>query len=634
MLAKRGFRLLLVATAVVYFYGLGRAPLVGADEPRYAEVAREMFARGDLVTPTLGGRPWFEKPALGYWAAMAGFKLFGVSEWSARLGAALAGWLTVLLVGWMCGRIETRTGFGANAEMSGDGIGHDEISHGGISDGGISHDEISDDEINDEISDDEGARWLRLACACVVASSAGLVAFSHAVNFDIFLTATVTLSLACFFVSETEGEARRRRLLLAGFYAGTGCALLAKGLVGAVIAFGVVGLYQVLRRRVPRAWKSMLWGVPLMLLVAACWYAPVTYAHGRAFLTEFFVKHHFARFVSDKYHHSQPLYFYLLVLPSLALPWTPFFLAALKNIWHTTRRRRNTTNDDATISNATTRNATTRDAMIDRAPISVATRGAATDDNATNDNVADDNATSDNVARLRLFALAWTIVPVAFFSISQSKLPGYILPALPGAAVLAGCGLWRYARGVGGSWAMRATGCVLLAGAAGVLIYSSRTGLVAMNCALLVAAPLALGGVWAMVARGSRARVACAVVGSSLLTTMLLAGCAQEGLARRESVRDLLALAAARGYATAPVLNLYTVERSTEFYGAGRVVYDERGEPKMFDGVYPVEEFARARGEAVLVVVPVEFANQLTRSSRGSAELIGDNGVNALVVVR
>ncbi|MDT7605100.1 MAG: hypothetical protein QOF61_3097, partial [Acidobacteriota bacterium] len=339
-LAKRDFALLLAGVALVYFYGLGRTPFIGSDEPRYAEVAREMFARGDLVTPTLGGRLWFEKPALVYWSEIAGFKLFGVSEWAARLGAALAGWLTVLLVGWLCGRV-----------------------------GRV----VRDD-----------ARGLRLASMGVAASSVGLVAFARAVNFDIFLTVTVTLSLACFFVAGLEDDPRKRRLMLAGFYAGAGLALLAKGLVGIVIPFGVVGLYQLLLRRLPTGFKTLLWGVPLMLLVAASWYAPVTFAHGRVFVDQFIIQHHFARYVSNKFHHPQPFYYFLVVLPLLALPWTLFFFAALKHLWRALRHRQAETGED------------------------------------------------DAALRLRLFAFAWVVLPVAFFSLSQSKLPGYILPALPG----------------------------------------------------------------------------------------------------------------------------------------------------------------------------------------------------------
>src|SRR4051812_33489535 len=96
----RVWPLFLLAAALFYFYGLGHLPLLGPDEPRYAEVAREMFVRGDFVTPTLGDHTWFEKPALLYWMMMAGYRFFGVSEWAARLGPALAGLLTALLIYW------------------------------------------------------------------------------------------------------------------------------------------------------------------------------------------------------------------------------------------------------------------------------------------------------------------------------------------------------------------------------------------------------------------------------------------------------------------------------------------------------------------------------------------------------
>jgi 4-amino-4-deoxy-L-arabinose transferase-like glycosyltransferase len=544
-LAKRGFALLLLATALCYFYGLGRVPFFGADEPRYAEVAREMYERGDLVTPTLGGRVWFEKPALVYWAVMAGFGAFGVSEWSARLGAALAGWLTVLIVGWLCGRVEEGAGGGL--------VG------------------------------------LRLACASVAASSAGLIVFARAVNFDIFLTTTVALSLACYFVAGLENDAGKRRLLLAGFYAGAGLALLSKGLVGVVLPVGVVCLYRLLRRELVPEWKTLLWGAPLTLMVAATWYAPVTLGHGRVFVEEFFVRHHFARFVSDRYHHPQAFYFYLLILPLLLLPWTPFLFAALRGQWRASRGVR---------------------AQPD---------GAAGDDQS---------------GRLRLFAIAWLVAPVVFFSLSRSKLPGYVLPALPGAALLAGAELRRFAAGEGNVRAMRATGVVLLAAAFAAFAFPARSGLISWACALACAAPLALAGAWAVLGRGERARAACVVVGASLLAAMIAAGCALAGAARKQSVRDLLRLADARGYAGAPVVDLYTVERSAEFYAAGRLVYDDAGDPRMFDGINLVTDFADERRAPVIVVIPVEHADQLTALGSARAELIGDNGVHALFVVR
>jgi 4-amino-4-deoxy-L-arabinose transferase-like glycosyltransferase len=107
-LAKRVYLLLFAIIIAFYLFGLGRLPLVGPDEPRYAQVAREMFLSGDFITPRLGGHTWFEKPALLYWMIVASFKTFGVSEWSARLGPALCGVLTIAAA-WCVGREVDKT---------------------------------------------------------------------------------------------------------------------------------------------------------------------------------------------------------------------------------------------------------------------------------------------------------------------------------------------------------------------------------------------------------------------------------------------------------------------------------------------------------------------------------------------
>src|SRR5688500_17177424 len=86
--------LFLAAVLLTFFLGLNM-PLVGPDEPRYSQVAREMFERGDWITPTLGGFNWFEKPALLYWLQIASYNVFGVSEFAARFGSALSGLGTV-----------------------------------------------------------------------------------------------------------------------------------------------------------------------------------------------------------------------------------------------------------------------------------------------------------------------------------------------------------------------------------------------------------------------------------------------------------------------------------------------------------------------------------------------------------
>jgi 4-amino-4-deoxy-L-arabinose transferase-like glycosyltransferase len=92
---KRPTALLFALLAALLLFRLGHVPLIGPDEPRYARVAVEMYRSGDLVTPTLQGQPWLEKPPLYYWLAAAAFAVLGETETAARLPSVLA---TLLLV--------------------------------------------------------------------------------------------------------------------------------------------------------------------------------------------------------------------------------------------------------------------------------------------------------------------------------------------------------------------------------------------------------------------------------------------------------------------------------------------------------------------------------------------------------
>ena len=92
MLAShRSLRLAVYAilAAIIYLPGLGRPALWEPDEGRYAEIAREMVASGDYVTPRDNYELYFEKPPLVYWAEAAAIKIFGVNELAVRLPAAL-----------------------------------------------------------------------------------------------------------------------------------------------------------------------------------------------------------------------------------------------------------------------------------------------------------------------------------------------------------------------------------------------------------------------------------------------------------------------------------------------------------------------------------------------------------------
>lgn len=472
-LAKRLYIVTFLIVVVFYLVGLGSLPLIGPDEPRYAQVAREMLMRGDLITPTLGGHTWFEKPALLYWMMIASAKVFGISEWSLRLGPAICGLLTIAAC-WVVGR---------------------------------------------ELERERDVQGFQLEAMQVAASCLGLIVFSRAASFDVVITMTTTWSLAFFVLHEIAGSSRRRRIgFLIGFYAFVGMSLLAKGLVGIVIPFGVVGFYFILRRRWParHVFVSLVWGIPLALAVAATWYGPVIAKHGWTFIDEFFIQHHFARYVSNKYKHPQPIWFFPAIILLLALPWTPFLILALVKarswMW----------------------------------------RG------------------DDNLSQVRVFALAWLLLPIVFFSFSGSKLPGYILPSLPAAALLVA------------DW------------------IASRNG-----------KPLPYVAIFA----------------ATLLAVLIALHWVAPKFAARESVRDLLAVADLRGYGNVPVLAQRSDDRSAQFYAHDRVVYDQDGEVVTFDQV--TVDRARALGGKLLVLIPVEYVDHF-RNARG-IEVLADNGRTAIL---
>jgi len=558
MLAKRGWLLLFLSIAAFYLWSLGSLPLVGPDEPRYAEVAREMLARHDLITPTLGGLPWFEKPPLLYWLMIANYRVLGVSEYAARLGPAICGLLTAVFVYWIGKTIEKSSDAssavtGESAEQKREGLGR--------------------------------------FSALVWLSSLGAIVFSRGASFDIVVTMTVTGALACFFVwqvryaqgsGDDAGEPQARMpALLIGFYLFVGLSLLAKGLIGIVIPFGVIGSYFLLRREWPhrRILQSLLWGVPLAIAVAAVWFGPMLSRHGWKFVDQFIVQHHFARFVTNKYHHPEPFYFYVLVLVALSLPWTMFLGAAFfgSRRWQW--------------------------------------RGGRPLD------------------RFCVVAFSWIALPVVFFSFSESKLTAYILPALPAVALLIGERITCFLHARRGDLVLRTTGVLLIGlGAAGAW-YLAHASL-SSACVVLGALPLIVIGVAAL-ARPQLRKVLFILIPLALFVASAIGFvCAARIIARPESVRDLLAAASARGYGAVPVVQLHTVERTAEFYAADRMVYQPDGEPVKLEGAAQVADAARHSGGLVLCFVPKEYEAQLTSYPSLQTEVIANNGRVSLMVVR
>jgi 4-amino-4-deoxy-L-arabinose transferase-like glycosyltransferase len=546
-LAKHGWKILFVSIGAFYLYGLGSLPLVGPDEPRYAQVAREMFQRGDFITPTLGGVPWFEKPPLLYWMMMASYRVFGVSEFAARLGPAICGLLTAFFVFWAGKNIAS-----VNEDDEGIAVGRANLAH-----------------------------WT----AFVFLTSLGTIVFSRGASFDIVLTMPVTGALCCFFVwyfgNVPSQERNPRPWLLASFYLFIGLSLLAKGLVGIVLPFGIIGVYFLARRQLPsrRIVLSLLWGIPVAAAVASVWYAPMIYRHGWIFIDQFIVQHHFARFVSNKYHHPQPFYFYVPVVAALVLPWTMVLIATLTASprWRW--------------------------------------RG------------------KDTIDRTRVFALAWLVVPALFFSLSGSKIPGYVLPVLPAASLLVAERISFVLKAELGQRLIQLTGGMLLLVAAVGAWSATRT--LGVSSTWVIAATVPVLVVASVALFAPRRRVLNFLLfGLISVAVSAIALQPARAIANRESVRELMRMAEARGYGGAPMFYLLCDDRTAEFYAGGRLAYQPNGEPIRFDGAQELPPAIRAKAHTALVLVETRWEKQLTDYSGVETEKVGSNGWVTLFVVR
>lgn len=317
--------------AFLFFFGLNYFGLIGADEPRYAQIAREMLARHDWITPVLGQKPWLEKPILYYWEAMLSYSISGVSDWAARIPSAVDATLVVIAVYLFLRRF--RPGF-------------------------------------------------QLDGALMTASAAGVIAFARAASTDMPLAAAFGIAMLAWYAWHESGK----HGYLAGFYVFLALGTLAKGPVALVLASLIIFLYAAASGECKWVWRT-LWipGIVLFCVLALPWYVAVQLRNPE-FFRIFILQHNLARFSADVFHHEQPFWYFPLVILLALLPWTIFVVEGLVEMlrawWNEGR------------------------------------------------------AIVDSEDKLNLFLAIWLIVPVVFFSLSRSKLPGYILPAVPAGTLL------------------------------------------------------------------------------------------------------------------------------------------------------------------------------------------------------
>jgi len=355
----------------IFFLAYGLTPLlggdglglVGADEPRYAQIAHEMLDRFDAshtikerfsacVTPFLYGHPWLEKPALYYWRAMYLFKDFGVHDWSARLPSTTFAFMMVGLIYLHMRRF--RLG------------GH-------------------------------------LDAALITVACVGVIGFSRGASTDMQLAAPLAIGLLGWYAwYETDSK-----FWLYDIYFFTGLATLAKGPVAPFLALVIIAAFALLRRDWSMIRRSFWWpGALLYFAMVLPWFIAVQHQNP-TFFREFFLEHNLQRFATDRYQHQQPVWYYLAVVVLAMMPWTVVAIRALI--------------DGAMTSVSEWRQRYSKH----RKPCS--------------------NRPGDAFPE---FLVLWALIPILFFSFSKSKLPGYILPAVPPIAILTGDYLFRR-RGLG-----------------------------------------------------------------------------------------------------------------------------------------------------------------------------------------
>jgi TM2 domain-containing membrane protein YozV len=269
---------------------------------------------------------------------------------------------------------------------------------------------------------------------------------------------------------------------------------------------------------------SLIWGPIATVAVAAMWYYPMYKVNGWKFIDEFFIQHHFQRYTSNKYLHPQPFWFFWVIFPLMTIPWIPFFFQGL---WRSVK---------GFI-------AARKGEKIERSDF-------------------------------RLFAAAWMLVPLVFFSLSGSKLPGYVLPALP----------------------------------AGILFTAEAVdGFVSRKA-------------------GRIKKVFVVAFGTLAFVAVLVAWPLKEW-SRHDSAAYLVQAATTQGYTKERIVNLHMISHSLEFYGAGRLVRSDLGDGKQrrFDSISEIADALLPDEKQVLVILPTDKVDQIEKNELLAWKRIGSN---------
>ncbi len=283
---------LIIVFVSIFLLGLNNHGLWTPDEPRVAEIGREMAERGNFFIPELNKRPFLEQPPL-YYASMAIlFRLAGKAEESlARLPSAIygmAGVFATFLLGY--------TLFG--------------MTTGIIS-------------------------------AFIISTSFEYFRVSHWAIVDSALSCFIFFAMFFFIKGYSIGDKRKKSLHYLLFYVFCTLAFFVKGFIGIGIPAVAVLSFLILDKNIKEITKMQLWIGLLLFLISLFLWAICLYNYGgMEYIRVFFIDNNLLRFLpGGKSGHHRPFYYYFTEFPAGFMPWSiflipTFFYVFSKNAHH------------------------------------------------------------------------------------------------------------------------------------------------------------------------------------------------------------------------------------------------------------------------------------------------------------
>ncbi|MEH2216806.1 MAG: glycosyltransferase family 39 protein [Nostoc sp.] len=378
---------LMVIGWIAFGWNLGNTGLIDETEPLFAEASRQMFVTGDWITPFFNGDTRFDKPALIYWCQAIAYHMIGVNEWAVRLPSAIAAFGLICLAFYTVQWYLTK---------------QDEL---------------------EQVSRPTRRYLTSFTAAALMALNPETIIWARTGVSDMLLTGCMASALLCFFLgyagkdgaggwglgtgkqgiagsgeefsqplipnpqSRSEANSPFPNKWYLAFYVLIAGAILTKGPVGIVLPGLIVGAFLLYVGRFREVLREMrlLVGMLIILGLSVPWYALVIWRNGWNYINSFFGYHNLERFTEVVNGHSAPWYFYFIVVLLGFAPCSVYIPVAVVRLkfWQRSHWR-----------------------------------------------------SVERFQQFGLFAWFWFASIFGFFCIAVTKLPSYVLPLMPAAAIL------------------------------------------------------------------------------------------------------------------------------------------------------------------------------------------------------